>query len=339
MEAALIRLFILNFDQIEKRKQEQGLFFRKGFILKRILITGIDGFFGRHLQKELELRNPSYLGIVIKQSSEIAEEKQIEADITDYPSVLRIIKEYQPDVIIHLAAIASVTYNNTPELYRVNVCGAENILLAAKEAGKKGCRMIMISSAGVYGIQKEEYLSEELQFNPVNHYSYTKMVMEVICRQYRKDFDIKIVRPFTVVGRGQSSSFFVSKLVSSFSERKPVIELGNIESVRDYTDVELCANTLAELACREYVEEKVLNICTGVETTGNDVIEMLKQLTGFEPKITISSKYIRENEIWRLVGDNRGLKKFLGQKYKYKNIMEILKEMLEQDKEKERIKE
>lgn len=307
--------------------------------MKKILITGIDGFFGRHLQRELELRKQSYLGIVLKQYSEPGKEKQIEADITNYSTVLQIIKEYQPDVIIHLAAIASVTYNNTPELYRVNVCGAENILLAARQVCKRGSRMIMISSAGVYGIQKEQFLSEQLKFNPVNHYSYTKMVMEIICRQYADYFDIKIVRPFTVVGKGQSSSFFVSKLVNSFVERKPEIELGNIESVRDYTDVELCACTLAELACREYVEENVLNICTGVETTGNDVIEMLKQLTGFEPKIHISSKYIRENEIWRLVGDNRGLKKFLGQKYRYKNIMQILEEMLEQDKEKERIKE
>ncbi len=307
--------------------------------MKKILITGIDGFFGRHLQRELELRKQSYLGIVLKQYSEPGKEKQIEADITNYATVLQIIKEYQPDVIIHLAAIASVTYNNTPELYRVNVCGAENILLAARQVCKRGSRMIMISSAGVYGIQKEQFLSEQLKFNPVNHYSYTKMVMEIICRQYADYFDIKIVRPFTVVGKGQSSSFFVSKLVNSFVERKPEIELGNIESVRDYTDVELCACTLAELACREYVEENVLNICTGVETTGNDVIEMLKQLTGFEPKIHISSKYIRENEIWRLVGDNRGLKKFLGQKYRYKNIMQILEEMLEQDKEKERIKE
>lgn len=306
--------------------------------MKKILVTGIDGFFGRHLQKELELRNQSYLGVVIKQSSEIAKEKQIEADITDYPSVLRIIEEYQPDVIIHLAAIASVTYGNTPELYRVNVCGAENILLAAKQVCRKGTRLIMISSAGVYGIQKEPYLSETLYLNPVNHYSYTKMIMEVICRQYAEYFDIKIVRPFTVVGKGQSSSFFVSKLVSSFAERKPVIELGNVQSVRDYTDVELCACTLAELACREHVEEKTLNICTGVETTGIDVIEMLKQLTGFEPEIHISSKYVRENEIWRLVGDNRGLKRFLGKNYKYKDIMEILSEMLEQDKEKERTK-
>lgn len=307
--------------------------------MKKILITGIDGFFGRHLQKELELRNQPYLGVVLKQSSEVAKEKQIEADITDYPSVLQIIKDYQPEVIIHLAAIASVTYGNTPELYRVNVCGAENILLAARQVCKRGTRMIMISSAGVYGIQKEPYLSELLRFNPVNHYSYTKMVMEVICRQYADYFDIKIVRPFTVVGKGQSSSFFVSKLVSSFAERKPMIELGNVQSVRDYTDVELCASTLAELACREKVEEKVLNICTGVETTGVDVIEMLKQLTGFEPTIHISAKYVRENEIWRLVGDNVCLKKFLGQNYKYKGIMEILKEMLEQDKEKERTEE
>lgn len=296
--------------------------------MKRIFITGADGFIGQHLIQELRHRNADYMGAVIKKTAVLDADKQMIVDITDYSSVEGALESYQPDVIIHLAAIASVTFGNLAALYQVNVCGAENILLAAKKVCKKGSRVIMISSAGVYGIQKAQYLSEYLQPNPVNHYSYTKMVLEVICRQYKDYFDIKIVRPFTVVGKGQNTSFFISKLVEKFAKREPVLELGNIESVRDYTDVELCGYTLAELATRENVEEEILNICTGTGTKGTEVVEILKHLTGFEPQIRISNKYVRDNEIWSLVGDNALIKNFLKSGYRYKVLEEILKEML-----------
>lgn len=298
--------------------------------VKKILITGADGFFGQHLLRELEQRGiSSYLGLVIQKNPLLPEDKQVTADITEPEIVRSILERYQPDVIIHLAAIASVTYGNVPELYRVNICGSENILEAAKQVCKKGTRVILISSAGVYGIQQEAYLTEELPLNPVNHYSYTKMVMEILSRQYSSYLDIKIVRPFTIIGKGQSSNFFISKLVKGFAERKPVLELGNIQSVRDYTDVELCAFTLAELACRETVPEQIMNICTEEETKGTDVIELLKTLTGFEPEIHISEECIRENEIWRLVGDNQRLKNFLGESFHYKKVKKILEEMLQ----------
>ncbi len=296
--------------------------------MKKVFITGADGFIGQNLIRELRRRNVDYMGAVIKKTKLLEEDKQVVTDITDYSSIESVLDGYQPDVIIHLAAIASVTFGNLSELYRVNVCGAENVLLAAKKVCKKGIRIIMISSAGVYGIQKEEYLSECLPFNPVNHYSYTKMVLEVICRQYKEYFDVKIVRPFTIVGKEQSTSFFVSKLVEKFAKKEPVLELGNIESIRDYTDVELCGYTLAELATREHVEEEVLNICTGIGTKGTEVVEILKRLTGFEPQINISDKYVRDNEIWRLVGDNASIKRFLKSDYQYKTLEEILKEML-----------
>ena len=141
--------------------------------------------------------------------------------------------------------------------------------------------------------------------------------------------DIKIVRPFTIIGKGQTQGFFVAKLVEAFKNRQEVIEVGNIESLRDYVNVEYCSFVLAELICRDKVEEHILNICTGVETSGKEVIRILEDITDFHPKIVISDKFVRKNEIWRLVGNPEKLLRFLNGEKKYKSIHEIISGMLD----------
>lgn len=296
--------------------------------MKKVLITGADGFIGRYLREELDKRGQEYLCICQKKTNNIEEEKSVIADITEYEQISKVFERVQPDVVVHLAAIASVTYANTIELYRVNVLGTENVLKATKTMCKNGTRFILISSAGVYGNQSAEYYTESLPFNPINHYSCTKMVDEVLSRQYTDNLDIKIVRPFTIIGKGQTQGFFVAKLVEAFKKRQQVIEVGNIESLRDYVDVEYCAYILAELICREKVEEHILNICTGVATSGKEVIEILEEITDFHPQIVISDKFVRENEIWRLVGDPKKLSDFLKDEKKYKTLDAIISGML-----------
>lgn len=107
------------------------------------------------------------------------------ANLLDARSLDRAIEYFQPHAVIHLAAIASPC-TNIAEVYNVNVVGTENLLNSAQKHLPAGSRVILASTAGVYGNQPVSHLSEDMPFNPVNHYSYSKMVMEFLSRQYAR---------------------------------------------------------------------------------------------------------------------------------------------------------
>ena len=249
-------------------------------------------------------------------------------DILDTHSLETVMEAFCPDVVVHLAAIASPVHQNVLEVYNVNVVGTENLLTAVKKCLPAGTRVILASTAGVYGNQQASLLSEDMSFNPVNHYSYSKMVMEFLSRQYADTLDICIIRPFNIIGIGQKENFFIPKLVKYFSQRTPEIFLGNLKAVRDYVSVELCAETIMALVKTVGAIPPVLNICSGVGHSCEDIVHILEGLTGHYPKVHSSAEFTRNNEIWRLVGDPTHLKNMIDGKYAIEPIAAILKTML-----------
>lgn len=293
---------------------------------KKVLITGVTGFIGRYLVKELEQRGIECLGIDNVESTSVACKIE-KVSLLDYDKIYEVLKEFQPDAIIHLAAIALATYENVPEIYSVNVCGTENLLRACREACIEGTRVVMISTAGVYGNQEKAFYDETLQYNPENHYSYSKMVTEFVAKQY-PELDIRIVRPFNIVGVGQRNVFLIPKLVEHFAKKRKELNIGNLKPERDYVDVGYCAFTLAELALREDVDYDVYNICSGIGYSVQDVIDILSMHSGFCPQVIIDPRFIRKNEVWRLVGSPDRLLQFLNNK-KCQNFNETLIQMYE----------
>lgn len=295
---------------------------------EKILITGGDGFIGRYLCRECDKRGITYC--VLKKDADSAPKQNIYCvDIRDADGLAKVMQEYQPDSIIHLAAIASVVYENTSEIYDVNVRGSETLLNAAQENLKPGSKLILISTAGVYGNQSVDLLTEDLPFNPANHYSISKMATEILSRQYKNDLDIHIVRPFNVIGVGQNKKFLIPKLVEHFAERKKEIQLGNLSPVRDYISVEFCAEVLLELATANKPLPEVLNICSGIGHSGTEVIELLGQITGYCPELVSKEEFSRKNEVWSLVGSTKMLDGVMEGK-KQEALEAILKRMLAQ---------
>lgn len=252
----------------------------------------------------------------------------LEVDLNDFDGLQKVINDYQPDAIVHLAAIASPVYGDVPAIYKVNVCGTENLLQAAC-CLPEGTRFILISTAGVYGSQTEPYLHEELRYNPVNHYSYSKMVTEVLSRQYADHLSIQIVRPFNIIGKGQNASFLIPKLVEAFRNRVPSIKMGNMEPIRDFVSVDFCTKVLYDLIFIEKVIEPALNICTGKGHSCKDVIAMLEELTGYHMQVEVSNDFVRKNEIWSLVGDKTRLESLTQNTYQSEDLKEILRDMLQ----------
>lgn len=291
---------------------------------QRVLVTGGSGFIGRYLMSELKGRGAAVLGTCVGPAPS---DDFVSVTLFDRKKLTEIIEEFQPTWIVHLAAIALVTHGNVEQIYAVNVLGSENLINAVVDAQIKPPTMLLASTAGVYGNQKDEYLSESLPYNPSNHYSYSKMIMEMLTHSYNDKLKIHIVRPFNVIGTGQAESFLVPKIVKHFREKKELLQLGNIDSVRDYVEAKGCATMISQLISQEHRDPFTLNLCTGRGWSGHDVLDTLAEISGFRPRVEIVNNYVRSNEVWRLVGNPEELHKYLGHTPNLLNLKQILTSM------------
>ena len=301
---------------------------------KRVLITGASGFIGQFVLKEIAKHEDiDFFTIDTRKIADVNIEKQELVSLLDKEKLMEIIKKYKPNVIIHLAAIALVTHDNIGEIYNVNVQGTENLLEAVQEYCDNRTRVVLASTAGVYGNQEVDKYREDLPYNPANNYSYSKMITEYLGKRYKDNLEIVTIRPFNIIGVGQSENFLIPKLVEHFANKKEKLSVGNISSFRDYVDVEYCAEVILELIQREKIDFDVLNICSGIPTSGEMVLQLLQEMTSFKPEIEISKNFVRKNEVWRMIGDTTRLSKFMNGK-KSQSVKDILLKMLDYYKKK-----
>lgn len=300
-------------------------------MIQKVLITGASGFIGRSVTRSFAELGVSVIGLSRSDSIIDKTYKNVsfyDVDLRDKERMLLLLKSFKPDAVIHLAAIASPTHGLVSEIYDVNVLGSECLLDAVQDACTEGTKVILASTAGVYGNSKQELISEDAAYSPVNHYSLSKVAMELLSKCYEDSFDIKIVRPFNVIGVGQRENFLVPKLVKAFIERRKVIEVGNIETLRDYVDVSFASEVITKLTLNETFPSKVLNICSGKGTSGVQMIDSLREITGFNPEVIVKNNLVRQKEINRLVGDPCKVNEFIGN-HTSSPVPHILLKMLE----------
>lgn len=296
--------------------------------MKKILITGANGFIGQYLCRECDKKGVDFLPLCNGRNYPDFNNRAREFDLDNYDQLVQYMQDYRPDTIVHLAAIASPVYGDSAAIYKVNTIGSENLLRAATTLDYK-CKIVLISTAGVYGNQEVPLLSEDLRYNPMNHYSYSKMIMEILSRQYRSKLDVHIVRPFNIVGTGQTQAFLLPKLVSHFAQKAPEIRMGNLDAVRDYISVDFCVSVILDIAVSEDPMPRIINICAGKGHSCRQVIDLLEEITGHHPQIISDPSFIRENEVWSMVGDTTNLDRVVKGRYQTKPLDVILREMLQ----------
>lgn len=135
--------------------------------------------------------------------------------------------------------------------------------------------------------------------------------MEFIARTWFDRLPIIISRPFNYTGPGQTEDFLLPKLVSHYVERRPVLELGNIDVERDFSDVRMLADAYVRLLEIEQTG-LVVNICSGIGRSLRSVLAELKAITGHEPELRVAQHLVRRTEVHRLLGSNCKLRRVIG---------------------------
>ncbi len=291
--------------------------------MKKVLIIGIESFTGKHLSSFLSLAGYSVYGT----SYLPADGKNIlQCDITDKISIKNVISTILPDYIINLAGISFVGYAEKELFYRVNVLAVENILESILEIEKyQPQKVILVSSATVYGNQESTILNETMIPNPVNHYGISKLAMEQIAKTYFDKLHIIITRPFNYTGIGQEAHFLIPKIVSHFKEGKQEIELGNTDVFREFNDVEYVCDIYKKLLESD-AKSEIVNICSNRVIALNEVVEQMNQIVGYKIAIKINPAFVRENEIVRLSGSTEKLFGLIGA-VNQKKFMKTLEDM------------
>ena len=265
----------------------------------RVLVTGAGGFTGPYLLSALEERGYRVLGL------------SDSPDLADADAIERRLEKESFDYVVHLAAVAILAHERAADYYRVNLVGTLNLLEALARRGKLK-KVILASSANIYGRPARTPVEESATPAPLNHYGVSKLAMELMARLWFERLPILIVRPFNYSGLGQSTKFVLPKLVAAFRSRTGQLELGDTAVVREFMDVRDVAQVYARLLDSAAAGE-VVNLCSGRGVQLDEVLERLTALTGGAPAIRRSEALVRDDEIPALVGCPARLKALAGE--------------------------
>ncbi|MCB1707865.1 MAG: GDP-mannose 4,6-dehydratase [Halioglobus sp.] len=273
------------------------------------LVTGLAGFTGHYVARELEALGYEVVGL--GQGRALAG-RHLAVDLRDARRLGELVAEIQPQVVVHLAAVAFVAHGDVSDIYSSNIVGTRNLLAALAACKRRAEKVLLASSANVYGNAEVPVLDESCAVQPENDYAVSKCAMELMSRHWRDDLPIVVSRPFNYTGVGQSLSFLLPKLVDHFARRLPQVELGNIDVYRDFSDVRTVANAYARLLGAGESGE-VYNVCSGVSYSIQDILLMLAELAGYSIDVHVNPAFVRANEVKRLAGSNRKLAATIGE--------------------------
>jgi GDP-6-deoxy-D-talose 4-dehydrogenase len=263
-----------------------------------ILLTGAAGFTGLFFKQAAEAAGHTVWPLV--------------ANLTDKNAVAAEVAQAQPTAVVHLAAISFVGHADEAAFYSVNVLGTLNLLAALAALPVPPTKVLLASSANVYGNCNTSPITEAQTPTPLNHYATSKLAMEHMALTYADRLPLVITRPFNYTGPGQAPQFLIPKLVSHFARRAERIELGNLHVEREFNDVRMvCAAYLGLLAHGE--PGQAYNVCSGEPYSLKHLIDTLVELTGHSIVVNVNPSFVRSNEVYRLCGNPAKLHAVLAQ--------------------------
>lgn len=259
---------------------------------RRLLLTGADGFTGRHMQAAAVAAGYSV--------------HALQANLTDSDAVCLEVEAANADVVIHLAAVSAVTHADEFAFYEVNVFGTQNLFVALTRQQHKPTAVLFASSANVYGNCATSPVSELEIPEPINHYALSKLASEGVARMFSDRLPVQTIRPFNYTGVGHDDRFVIPKIVNAYRTRQPILKLGTVSVEREYNDVRFVVDTYLQLVQRGAAGQ-TYNLCSGVTYSLTEVLKTMNELTGHAPEIELDPTLVRANELQRLCGSAQKL--------------------------------
>lgn len=272
------------------------------------LVTGAGGFTGRYLVPALRDKGFRVIGLGEGASSA---DVDLSCNLTDAAAVRSAVLQAQPTHVVHLAALAFVGHGDARAFYDVNLFGTLNLLEALAGLGVHPQKVLIASSANVYGTPGVEVIDEAVCPAPVNHYACSKLAMEHMVRTWFERLPIVMTRPFNYTGVGQDDKFLIPKIVSHFKRRASRIELGNLDVSRDFSDVRDIVDAYVGLLESD-ARSDVFNICSGKAVALRSVLDIMSIMTGHAMQVDVNPAFVRPNEIPVLRGSLRKLTETIG---------------------------
>ena len=270
----------------------------------KLLLTGANGFVGRYVQAALPCV-PLPDGL----------------DLRDRAALTAAVAAMRPDAVLHLAAQSFVpaAFENPRETFDINLYGTLNLLETLQAAEFKG-RMLFVGSGDTYGQVEERNLPvrEDHSLHPRNPYAVSKVAAEALCYQWSQTagFEIVMVRPFNHIGPSQSPRFAIADFARQVTEirlgrRAPVLQVGDIDVTRDFTDVRdvvRAYSLLLELGRNG----GIYNVCSGREYSIRDLLQQLITIAGVDATIEQDPTRLRRAEQRRMVASFEALHRDTG---------------------------
>jgi GDP-6-deoxy-D-talose 4-dehydrogenase len=263
----------------------------------KILVTGARGFTGRHFIRAAQAAGHSAV--------------PLDCDLTQAEAVAAQVDALDFDSVVHLAGIAFVGHADDRAFYDVNLFGTLNLLEAVHRRGKPLRKVLVASSANVYGNCEQSPIPESQPPSPVNHYAMSKLAMECMARARFGSLPLVMTRPFNYTGPGQSPDFLVPKLVDHFVRRAPVVKLGNLDVRREYNDVRFLCDAYFRLL--DSSAFGTFNVCSSRTYSIRELVAELSRLSNHTIEIEVDPALVRRNEIHELSGDPSRLVEAVGQ--------------------------
>jgi len=286
----------------------------------KVLITGITGFAGSHLAEYLlklggiEVYGTRRWRSRMENIHHIKDKiKFVECDLRDYSSMIRAIEQTKPDRIFHLAAQSFVptSWIVPSDTITTNINGNLYLFEACREAGINPLIQIACSSEE-YGMvyENEVPIKETNPLRPLSPYAVSKVGQDMLSYQYYQSYKIPIIRTrgFNHSGPRRPSIFVCSDFARQIVDiekgmRKPIIYVGNLDAVRDFTDVRDMVKAYW-LALEKGEPGEVYNICTKKGYKIKELLNMLLSLGKVKVEIREDSSRLRPSDVPLLIGDN-----------------------------------
>lgn len=284
----------------------------------RVLVTGAGGFVGGHLLRHL--LQTGHQAIAFGRTPGLRQEDVpfVEGDVRDTGLIQEILTEQAPDAVVHLAAQSSVglSWTDPSGTLETNTLGSLSLLEAARQASFRGV-ILSVGSSEEYGPQ-EGLLTEATCPRPTSIYGIAKLAQGHLAQTYFRRWGLRVihVRPFNHTGVGQSPSFVLSDWAEQVKRMQKqdaprTLQVGNIDVVRDFSDVEDVVRAYV-LLLEKGEPGEIYNVSRGYGVFLEFLAHSLLRISGISADIASSAHRQRSQEIPVMVGDSSKLRRATG---------------------------